>query len=132
MNERRCAGIVRRVSTPHKQLTISGFNPGGIAGIIVRMKTCVDLAVVISSMPLLMSWAMRPPLVPVQILIGIVLASCMALFWVRSNHELRKQMYDRLYGPGVKHVPLEWWEVDLDPIFKRALKCRFKKWLRDW
>lgn len=96
------------------------------------MKTCVDIALVISSMPLLESWAMRPPLVPVQILIGVVLSSCMALFWVRSNYELRRQMYERLYGPGVKAVPLDWWEADLDPAFKKLLKRWFPKQLKNW
>lgn len=97
---------------------------------ILRMKTCFDLAVVVSAAPVLFGWAMRPPLVPVQILIGVVLASCMALFWVRSNYELRKQMYERLYGPGVKAVPVEWYEADLDPIFKRAVKKWSSRWMK--
>lgn len=122
---------VTSVSSDHKLLTISGFNSRGLAGIISRMKICFDIALVVSAMPLLASWAMRPPLVPVQILIGVVLSSCMALFWVRSNHGLRKQMYERIYGPGVKAVRLEWWEADLDPAFKRLMKRWSARWFKN-
>ena len=93
------------------------------------MKTCLDLAVASCSVPVFATWAMRPPLVPVQVLIVVSLVSCVLLFWVRSSTELKRQMYDRLYGPGMKAVPLEWWEIDLDPIFKRSMKRLAKKWL---
>lgn len=85
------------------------------------MKACFDLAVAVCSVPVFATWAMRPPLIPVQILIVVSLGACLLLFWVRSSVELKRQMYDRLYGPGVKAVPLEWWEADLDPAFKRLI-----------
>ena len=96
---------------------------------IVGMKTCFDLAIISSSVPVFATWAMPPPLVPVQTLIFVSLIACILLFWVRSRAELKRQYYDRLYGPGVKTVPLEWWEADLDPIFKRSMSRLADQWI---
>lgn len=87
------------------------------------MKTCFDLAADLCCTPVIATWAIRPPLVPVQVLIVVAVIACILLFWVRSSIELKQQMYARLYGPGAKTARLEWWEADLDPIFKQAL-CR--------
>lgn len=94
------------------------------------MKTCLDLAAAACSVPFLATWAMRPPLISIHILIAVVLVSCVLLFWVRSSAMLRQQMYDRLYGPGMKTAHLEWWEADLDPIFKRSVGKLVRKWLK--
>jgi hypothetical protein len=93
------------------------------------MKTCFDLA---SACPVTVfaTLAMRPPLVPVQVLIGVLLGSCVLLFWTKSRAELKQQMYDRLYGPGVKTVLRDWWEADLDPAFMRSVSKLAKKWLK--
>lgn len=85
------------------------------------MKTCFDLAADLFRTPVIATWAIRPPLVSVQVLIVVAVIACILLFWVRSSIELKQQMYARLYGPGTKTARLEWWEADLDPIFKQAL-----------
>ncbi|MBX7211741.1 MAG: hypothetical protein K1X78_25765 [Verrucomicrobiaceae bacterium] len=72
--------------------------------------------------PVVATWSMRPPLVPVDVLIGVVFASCVLLFWVRSSVELKQAMFDRLYGPGVRPVRLDWWEADLDAALIRMAK----------
>lgn len=94
------------------------------------MKAGFDLAASVCKMHVVATWAIRPPLVSTEALIGVVLGSCVVLFWVRSSAELRQQMYDRLYGPGMKAVPLRWWEADLDPLFKRSVQNCVKRWMK--
>lgn len=72
---------------------------------------------------------MAPPLVPMPLLIGALVACCAVLFLARSSREMKQQMYDRIYGPGVRRPRPEWWETDLDPVLARKLE-RWKGWLR--
>lgn len=94
------------------------------------MKTWFDLAASVSRTHVTAMWSMRPPLVSVETLIVVVLVCCVLLFWVRSSIELKQQMYDRLYGPGVRTANLEWWEADLDPAFKRSVSKLAQKWMK--
>jgi hypothetical protein len=78
----------------------------------------------------LLAWRMAPPLVPLPLLIAVLVVSCMVLFLVRSSRGMKQQMYDRIYGPGVRKPKSEWWDEDLDPIFERKVQgwtARFRK-----
>jgi len=70
----------------------------------------------------LTAWRMAPPLVPLPLLIAVLVLSCMVLFLVRSSRQLKQQMYDRIYGPGVRKPKAEWWDEDLDPILERKIQ----------
>jgi hypothetical protein len=114
---------------PYNHLTILVFKLQGGCGIIRAMKTWFDPASAFM-MPFFATLAMRPPLVPVQVLIGVVLGCCIVLFLTRSRAELKQQMYDRLYGPGAKTASRDWWEADLDPIFMRSVTELVNKWVK--
>lgn len=96
------------------------------------MNACFDLASSVGALNIVAALSMNPPLVPVPALVGTLVAACVALFLVRSHGSMKQQYLDRLYGPGVKQRKFEWWETDLDPIFKEAVlslasKCRTKQ-----
>jgi hypothetical protein len=113
---------------PYNHLTILVFKPQRDCEIIDTMKTWFDPAS--ACMPFFATLAMRPPLIPVQVLIGVVLGCCIVLFLTRSRAELKQQMYDRLYGPGAKTASRDWWEADLDPVFMRSVTGLASKWMK--
>lgn len=86
---------------------------------------------VICVAPVVAMWIMHPPLINNELLIAVVLASSILLFWSKSSIELRRQMYDRLYGPGAKSMRLNWWETDLDSWLRRAIRRRLEKCSRN-
>ncbi len=92
------------------------------------MNACFEFASSVGAPNILVALSMSPPLVPVPALVGTLVASCVALFLVRSHGSMKQQYLDRIYGPGVKQRKLEWWETDLDPIFKEAVCSLAAKW----
>lgn len=94
------------------------------------MNSCIHLWLSLGSISTLAALALRPPLIPLPALIAVLFVATIVLFLVRSNLAMKQMMLDRTYGPGVKRPPTEWWEADLDPIFKRAVIDRMSGWLR--
>ena len=94
------------------------------------MNSCIHLWLSLGSISTLAALALRPPLVPLPVLIAVLFAATLILFLVRSNLAMKQMMMDRNYGPGVKRARLVWWEEDLDPLFKKAVIERVSGWVK--
>lgn len=92
------------------------------------MNACFELASSVGSHDMFATLSMNPPLAPVPVLVATLVVSCIALFLVRSHGAMKQQYLDRIYGPGVKQRKAEWWEADLDPLFKEAVLSVAAKW----